>query len=142
MIESSTSMTYIMASRLHSVNRWCVTGTPISRSFDSLCSLLSFLQAKPFSNKYWWKELLRNQYVAGNPERLHDLLKLIMWRNSKAAVNDQIDIPIQDKVEYWLSFSAIEKHLYDKQEQEFVEDVCKARVPKKAVEKLLRLRQA
>ena len=51
MVESVTTSTAEMALRLHAVNRWCVTGTPISSGVHELYGLLLFLGISPFCSK-------------------------------------------------------------------------------------------
>ena len=46
MIGSTTSEVAQMANHLHMVNRWCVTGTPISRGLDDIFGLLMFLKVR------------------------------------------------------------------------------------------------
>ena len=117
MIESPSTKVSLMASRLLSVHKWCITGTPFARSLDDLWGLFSFLQIQPFCTAFWWKHLLRDPYIAKHPQRLHDVLKIVMWRNSKADIEDQLDIPEQNDIEYPLDFSVIEKHFYETQER-------------------------
>lgn len=54
MVEGSATKAAEMALRLRSVNRWCVTGTPISRGVEDLFGLLLFLGARPLSDKHVW----------------------------------------------------------------------------------------
>jgi E3 ubiquitin-protein ligase SHPRH len=46
MIEGANSKAAQMANNLRIVNRWCVTGTPISKGLDDIYGLLLFLQAR------------------------------------------------------------------------------------------------
>lgn len=139
MVESTTSQSAAMASRLESINRWCVTGTPFSKDLEQLFGLLVFLKAEPFCHKFWWKHLLRDQFLSNHPERLYDMLRLILWRNHKHQVADQIQLPPQTQVEHWLMFSEIEAQFYASQEKQ-----CRQPGDKKedVTSKLLRLRQA
>jgi E3 ubiquitin-protein ligase SHPRH len=45
MIEGSSSKAAQMANHLDIVNRWCVTGTPISKGLEDIFGLVTFLQA-------------------------------------------------------------------------------------------------
>ena len=51
MVESVTTATAEMALKLSAVNRWCVTGTPISTGVQDLYGLLLFLGVSPFYYK-------------------------------------------------------------------------------------------
>ena len=42
-----------MALQLHCINRWAVTGTPISRGLDDLYGLILFLQLDPFRDRMY-----------------------------------------------------------------------------------------
>jgi len=118
MIESASAKASIMASRLYSVNRWCVTGTPFSRNLDDFWGLFSFWNIQPFCTAKHWKNLLREPFLASRPERLQDVLKILMWRNTKSDVINQIGIPVQSQVEYWLNFSPVEEQFYKSQERD------------------------
>ena len=46
MIEGASSKAAVMANQLRMVNRWCVTGTPISKGLEDIFGLVLFLQAR------------------------------------------------------------------------------------------------
>jgi E3 ubiquitin-protein ligase SHPRH len=49
MIEGGGSKAAQMANHLAMVNRWCVTGTPISRGINDVHGLISFLKVQPWA---------------------------------------------------------------------------------------------
>ena len=51
MVGEGTTKCAEMALLLHTVHRWCVTGTPIPRSLEDLFGLLLFLGIPPYTNK-------------------------------------------------------------------------------------------
>ncbi|KAH3735745.1 E3 ubiquitin-protein ligase SHPRH-like [Dreissena polymorpha] len=117
MVECTTTKTAQMAQRLCAVNRWCVTGTPIQKDIEDLVGLLLFLGVDPYCNAMWWHRLLYDPYCHGVTGPMHDLLTSVLWRNVKADVLDQIDIPIQTEETEWLNFSPVEEHFYRRQYQ-------------------------
>ncbi|CAL4062937.1 unnamed protein product, partial [Meganyctiphanes norvegica] len=94
--------------------RWCVTGTPVERTIDSLQGLLMFLGVDPYFMPVWWQRCLYEPYCYGNKEPLHSLLVQYMWRNSKKDVQNQIDIPEQLEEIHWLNFTRVETHFYNR----------------------------
>ncbi|CAB4054914.1 SHPRH [Lepeophtheirus salmonis] len=74
MIEGSTiTRTAQMALRLSSVNKWCVTGTPI---VNDLFGLFLFLDYDPYSVNFWWKTLVYTPFCRGDIKILENLLGL------------------------------------------------------------------
>lgn len=45
----------------------------------------------------------------------HQFFKQIMWRSSKAHVSDELQLPPQEELVTWLTFSPVEEHFYQKQ---------------------------
>ena len=99
-----------MTKRLHAVNRWCVTVTPIQqgpegnhsniiiyspRAFflQDIYGLLLFLSVQPYCEKSLWKRLLYEPYVREkNARPLVEVLKRLFWRTLKQDVlNEVID---------------------------------------------------
>ncbi|XP_058747815.1 uncharacterized protein LOC131620688 [Vicia villosa] len=114
-----------MALRLHSKHRWCVTGTPIQRTFDDLYGLLRFTKTSPFNIYRWWSEVIRDPYVKGDMgaiEFTHRLFKQIMWRSCKQHVADELELPSQEECLSWLTLSPVEEHFYQTQHEAFVRD--------------------
>eukprot|EP00961_Rhodomonas_salina_P115113 1549271-Rhodomonas_salina.1 len=109
-----------MALKLETVNRWCVTGTPIQRGLEDIFGLLLFLEAAPFSHRSAWTHALLRPYLAGSDaaiDRGLRFLKQIMWRTRKDDVLDQIGVPAQTEVVRKLTFSPVEAHFYRRQHQ-------------------------
>ena len=59
----------------------------------------------------------RGPGAADAESRLMALLHALMWRNSKASVLEQLDLPPQSEVTHTLTLSSIERHFYDKIER-------------------------
>jgi E3 ubiquitin-protein ligase SHPRH len=51
-------------------------------------------------------------------ERLFKLLRGLMWRNSKADVVNEIELPAQKRTIIEVKFSPIEKYFYKKQSEQ------------------------
>ncbi|KAJ3613090.1 hypothetical protein NHX12_019346 [Muraenolepis orangiensis] len=119
MVESTTAKPAEMALRLSSINRWCVSGTPVQRGLEDLYGLVLFLGVDPYWVKHWWDRLLYRPYRRGNTEPLYSVIAPLLWRSAKKDVIDQIQIPPQTEEVHWLSFSPVEGHFYHRQR-----DVC------------------
>lgn len=103
-----------MALRLTSINRWCVSGTPVQRGLEGelvkkdstfelvfsltnninasadLYGLVLFLGVDPYWVKYWWDQLLYRPYRHGNTGPLYNLIGQLLWRSAKKDVIDQV----------------------------------------------------
>ncbi|XP_077476822.1 E3 ubiquitin-protein ligase SHPRH [Stigmatopora argus] len=123
MVECPTAKAAEMALRLASVNRWCVSGTPVQRGLEDLYGLLLFLGVDPYWVKHWWDQLLYRPYRRGNPEPLYDVVAQLLWRSAKKDVIDQIQIPAQTEEVHWLQFSPVEGHFYRRQHEVCSQDV-------------------
>ncbi|KAL0969794.1 hypothetical protein UPYG_G00232390 [Umbra pygmaea] len=117
MVECTTAKAAEMALRLSSVNRWCVSGTPVQRGLEDLYGLILFLGVDPYWVKYWWDQLLYRPYRRGNTEPLYNLVGQLLWRSAKKDVIDQIQIPPQTEKVHWLHFSPVEGHFYHRQHE-------------------------
>ncbi|XP_014902987.1 E3 ubiquitin-protein ligase SHPRH [Poecilia latipinna] len=117
MVECPTAKAAEMALRLASVNRWCVSGTPVQRGLEDLYGLTLFLGVDPYWVKYWWDQLLYRPYRRGNTEPLYNVIAQILWRSAKKDVIDQIQIPPQTEEVHWLHFSPVEGHFYHRQHE-------------------------
>ncbi|XP_069567655.1 E3 ubiquitin-protein ligase SHPRH [Brachyistius frenatus] len=117
MVECPTAKAAEMALRLASVNRWCVSGTPVQRGLEDLYGLVLFLGIDPYWVKHWWVQLLYRPYRRGNTEPLYNVVAQILWRSAKKDVIDQIQIPPQTEEVHWLRFSPVEGHFYHRQHE-------------------------
>ncbi|XP_063040312.1 E3 ubiquitin-protein ligase SHPRH isoform X2 [Engraulis encrasicolus] len=117
MVECTTAKAAEMALRLSSVNRWCVSGTPVQRGLEDLYGLVLFLGVDPYWVKHWWEQLLYRPYRRGNPDPLYSLMGRLLWRSAKKDVIDQIQIPPQTEEIHWLRFSPVENHFYQRQHE-------------------------
>ncbi|KAM9707340.1 E3 ubiquitin-protein ligase SHPRH [Menidia menidia] len=117
MVECPTAKAAEMALRLASVNRWCVSGTPVQRGLEDLYGLVLFLGVDPYWVKHWWDQLLYRPYRRGNSEPLYSVIAQILWRSAKKDVIDQIQIPPQTEEVHWLHFSPVEGHFYHRQHE-------------------------
>ncbi|XP_047466793.1 E3 ubiquitin-protein ligase SHPRH [Mugil cephalus] len=117
MVECPTAKAAEMALRLASVNRWCVSGTPVQRGLEDLYGLILFLGVDPYWVKHWWDQLLYRPYRRGNTEPLYNVIAQLLWRSAKKDVIDQIQIPPQTEEVHWLHFSPVEGHFYHRQHE-------------------------
>uniref|UniRef100_UPI0037E80854 E3 ubiquitin-protein ligase SHPRH n=1 Tax=Semicossyphus pulcher TaxID=241346 RepID=UPI0037E80854 len=117
MVECPTAKAAEMALRLASVNRWCVSGTPVQRGLEDLYGLVLFLGVDPYWVKHWWVQLLYRPYRRGNTEPLYCVIAQLLWRSAKKDVIDQIQIPPQTEEVHWLDFSPVEGHFYHRQHE-------------------------
>nr|XP_046268711.1 E3 ubiquitin-protein ligase SHPRH [Scatophagus argus]XP_046268712.1 E3 ubiquitin-protein ligase SHPRH [Scatophagus argus] len=117
MVECPTAKAAEMALRLASVNRWCVSGTPVQRGLEDLYGLVLFLGVDPYWVKHWWDQLLYRPYRRGNTEPLYHVIAQLLWRSAKKDVIDQIQIPPQTEEVHWLHFSPVEGHFYHRQHE-------------------------
>ncbi|TKS86976.1 E3 ubiquitin-protein ligase SHPRH [Collichthys lucidus] len=117
MVECPTAKAAEMALRLASVNRWCVSGTPVQRGLEDLYGLVLFLGVDPYWVKHWWDQLLYRPYRRGNTEPLYYVIAQLLWRSAKKDVIDQIQIPPQTEEVHWLHFSPVEGHFYHRQHE-------------------------
>lgn len=117
MVECTTAKAAEMAMRLASVNRWCVSGTPVQRGLEDLYGLVLFLGVDPYWVKHWWDHLLYRPYRRGNTEPLYSVIGQLLWRSAKKDVIDQIQIPPQTEEVHWLRFSPVEGHFYHRQHE-------------------------
>ncbi|XP_041828321.1 E3 ubiquitin-protein ligase SHPRH isoform X2 [Melanotaenia boesemani] len=117
MVECPTAKAAEMALRLASINRWCVSGTPVQRGLEDLYGLVLFLGVDPYWVKHWWDQLLYRPYRRGNSQPLYNVIAQILWRSAKKDVIDQIQIPPQTEEVHWLHFSPVEGHFYHRQHE-------------------------
>ena len=129
MVGGGASAPSQMMERIPAVNRWCVTGTPLSSEkshMDDAFGLFKFLRARPFGHEMnlstshnWWHKIIsaamKTGYARYGEFVLTESLKPIMWRNARDDVVDELDLPPQNECVTQLEFSPIEKHFYEKQ---------------------------
>lgn len=155
MLGEGTTRCAEMALLLSSRHRWNVTGTPIYKSLEDLYGLLLFLGVMPYSNRVAWKRLLAVPYDVGHPHalaRMHALVSRLMWRNTKASVAAQLNLPPTTYYVTRVTFTPIEQYYYSKRRDECRAASAQLRAygraalttiqQKKVLHSLLRLRQA
>ena len=125
MVQSGTASAALMALRLKTKYRWCVSGTPINRGLEDLYGLMLFLQAPPYNERYWWNALIQQPCNEGSIAGFRNLTSLLqpstgglMWRTRKVDVKDDLDLQPQIIRVSKLELSNIERHFYKKQHQE------------------------
>ena len=118
-MESSTAKAAEMARLIPGVNRWCVTGTPVSRGLEDLQGLFAFLGApSPLTDAGWFRRVAKAPYDAGVPEArdaMHAVARRMMWRHARRDVEDELGLPPQSQIVTRLSASGIEAHWYARQ---------------------------
>ncbi|BES94744.1 SNF2 family N-terminal domain [Nesidiocoris tenuis] len=114
MVEGNVSRTASMASHIHSVYRWAVTGTPIQKSINDLYGLVRFLNIEPFNDQSAWYRLIDSNGIHGSENEAFRFIAQILWRSIKKDVYDQIGIPPQSTVDHWLRFSPVEGYFYQR----------------------------
>ena len=58
--------------------------------FPDLYGLFLFLGVEPYYRKTWWKKLLYEPFLRGDPKPLKDALYNVMWRTPKKDVIDEV----------------------------------------------------
>lgn len=118
MVEGHATKAADMVSRLVSVHRWAVTGTPIQKTLQDLYGLIKFLCIDPYGDLKSWNAELFSPYCDGDKRPLLTLMARVLWRSSKSDVLDQIQIPPQTELLWWHNFSPVEEHFYLRTHQE------------------------
>ncbi|KAH1005134.1 hypothetical protein HUJ04_006175 [Dendroctonus ponderosae] len=103
--------------KISACHKWAVTGTPMSKGIADIFALIDYLQMEPYNDLYTWNNVLYYPYVAGNTQPMYDFLSKILWRTSKSAVLNQINIPEQSEKLHMLEFSAVEKFFYNREHE-------------------------
>jgi E3 ubiquitin-protein ligase SHPRH len=114
MVHSTNTLCAEMAERLPSVNRWCITGTPIGRSLADLHGLFSFIRSDPYCDRRWFDCLLYEPFKGGDRLPMARATSDVLWRTAKRFVENEIEIPAQTERVFWLDFSSFESHLYQR----------------------------
>ena len=121
-VEGTATAAAKMALRLQTINKWCITGTPIGRGkLDDLFGLLLFLGIMPFRERYFFRHCFHSS-IPGFSDRIRSMLQSIFWRSTKIhpSIREQLGIPEQVEKKMLLDFSTIEKHFYKKQLESIV----------------------
>jgi hypothetical protein len=116
-VETPTAKSAIMALKLETDHRWCVSGTPIGRGrVEDLYGLLLFLRMLPFQDIALFLKCFSLAH-RGIEERIQQLLCKVFWRSTSEldSVRRQMGVPEQVEEKVLLRFSSIEKHFYERQ---------------------------
>lgn len=142
-VESTVTDCAKMASRLHAVNRWCVTGTPIGKNgLNDLYGLLLFLKHDVYSSRFLWRRGLQEPYYSSRTESrisnrincakgydwkgvepLLAALKPIFWRYSKQHVAEDLNLPPLTLNVVKMKLSPVEQEFYNKLLRELIDKV-------------------
>ncbi|SCW02040.1 LAFE_0E12838g1_1 [Lachancea fermentati] len=140
-IKNSQSKTARACFSINAKYRWCVTGTPIQNSLNDLQSLFQFLRLVNLSDAKNWKINISNAVSAGNlngvTAKLIRELKPMMLRRTKdilkfekriqpsKGAKQTFDGPLPKKFFHseFLSFSAVQRKLYDDIRNEYVSEI-------------------
>lgn len=114
MIESGVSKFAKLIENLTSVHRWAITGTPIEKNLNDLRGLLLYLNCNPYQCKgYWRHNGLDYDFISGKNNALIEILRRIMWRTCKTEdILNQVKIPNQIDLEYFIEMSDLEAYFY------------------------------
>lgn len=137
MVESSTSKTAAMAGMLWATNRWCVSGTPVSRGVDDLKGLAMFLRLDPYASDVWWPHAVTDGTTAVAPTRddqhpnnaggkaadlqlthLEEAFTELIWRHSKEDVQDELKLPPQHAQTKKLRLDPVGRYFYNRLHEE------------------------
>ena len=92
MLADGTADAASMVITIPAVNRFAVSGTPIVRGVDDMHGLLTFLDAKPYVEKSFWRRTIAEDYLS-NPEcqrKMHAIAARLIWRNTKDSIAHKI----------------------------------------------------
>ena len=89
----------IMSVNIHKVNHWAVTGTPCSKQVGDIATSMYFLVAEPFCDASKetgpWEGMIQGigRKEAAARDAMVNLFRTMMWRHSKADVEDEVVLP-------------------------------------------------
>ncbi|KAF0990346.1 hypothetical protein HZS_2864, partial [Henneguya salminicola] len=101
-----------MCCYIKSVNRWCVTGTPIHRSLDDVEGIFSLISYNPFQNRDIFKKFFYHELSLGKTDNLVNVFRQIMRRTEKSDIENELEIPGVENIVISLDFDPIELHYY------------------------------
>ncbi|KAI9655681.1 MAG: hypothetical protein M1831_004833 [Alyxoria varia] len=109
MLGTGLSNAAAVAVRIPRLNAWAVSGTPVRKEIDDLCSILLFLQFAPFYVPYVWTRMLES-----HKDIFLEIFGQIALRHTKQQVKEDLDLPPQRRVVITLPFSTVEEERYDR----------------------------
>ena len=65
---------------------------------------------EPYGERVWWQRGLATPFECGREAPLMDVIRRLMWRNTKAAVVDQLGLPPQHEQISTLRFKEVEAY--------------------------------
>ena len=100
------------AVNLHSLHRWCLTGTPIQNRLEDLVSLLKFLHFEPFARTSIFQKHILEPLATDTSDRtlgLKALLHTVCLRRSESL----LDLPTPQAEEIRIALPPEERFLYN-----------------------------
>eukprot|EP01138_Halocafeteria_seosinensis_P010578 gb/GECG01010801.1/.p1 GENE.gb/GECG01010801.1/~~gb/GECG01010801.1/.p1 ORF type:complete len:1857 (+),score=229.71 gb/GECG01010801.1/:1-5571(+) len=124
MVDSPATQCASMARKLPAIHRWCVSGTPLTRSLDDWHGLCMFLgdMATPWCNGRAFQYHAMKECVENNdPVAICQFLQhasSLMWRNTKTEVSQELALPPCRNEVISVRLSPIEYAFYQQQVQQ------------------------
>jgi len=114
---ASVTSTAMMAGDINAVHRWCVTGTPILKNLDDLQGLFRFLCHQPLGQAEYWRDLVQPLMASESPSSadlatIRQVLAPLFWRNTKSAVEAELDLPARHVYNVSIELGAAERDWY------------------------------
>eukprot|EP00045_Choanoeca_perplexa_P018077 m.277382 g.277382 ORF g.277382 m.277382 type:complete len:1498 (-) comp17705_c0_seq18:28-4521(-) len=111
LVENPNKAVSVMANKLDGVHKWCITGTPMSKSVDDLLGLFEFLGLADLARSHGLRWLAAQQH--GQASSLCTLLEKFCIRRDEADVMQELNIPSQTEQVHKLKLNAVEKFFYE-----------------------------
>lgn len=128
MLGGGSSQVAEMAAYLQATYRWCVTGTPISRSLSDAIPMLDMLHLRSAGHAMDWAAVCNRMGMFAVDRNLRRVLRKVMWRSCKADVEkEELKLPPQTVQFVRTEFGPIEKYNYGKLEEIVRESSSRAR---------------